>query len=83
MTLSRAPPAIRQDAPPSCKLVWMALDDLGEAQYQDLLEWTQLPRRTLGDALKRLEDDGVLTRESTGRDCRQTLYRLKSRDETG
>lgn len=83
MTLSRAPEEVREDAPPSCKLVWMALDDLGEARHQDLLEWTQLPRRTLGDALERLEETGVMVRESTHRDRRETVYRLKSRDDVG
>lgn len=83
MTLSKAPKEIREDAPPSCKLVWMALDELGEARYEDLLEWTQLPRRTLGDALDRLDDAGVLVREPQHRDRRQTVYRLESRDGAG
>ncbi|ELY40091.1 MarR family transcriptional regulator [Halalkalicoccus jeotgali] len=64
-----------KDCPPSCKLVYYALDDHGELTQGDISEITRLPPRTVRYALERLIDgEETVTVRPNMADARQKLY---------
>jgi DNA-binding HxlR family transcriptional regulator len=79
MTL-RAAPTVVDDLPPSSKLVWLVLAEHsdGELTHQDLVEMTGLNRRTLSNALSRLESEGVVERSTDMSDTRHRRYCLRN-----
>lgn len=73
MTLAIDEPKI-EDLPPSCKLVYIALDQ-GEWYSQgELSEDLLLPERTVRYALERLQEAGVLRKRYDMTDARRRLY---------
>lgn len=66
--------AVRAGLPPSAKLVLRVLEELGEACFEELLDETQLPRRTLYSALKELRRVGLVEVKPCLRDARRKFY---------
>jgi DNA-binding MarR family transcriptional regulator len=73
-TLATAPKPVREELPPSCKLVWACFDDAGELTQADVVEYTKLPERTAREALQQLEAAGVITSRPDLRDTRVKIY---------
>lgn len=66
--------------PPSAKLVLWVLEQEGTMTQSTLAEETRLPRRTVRDALDRLQKLGVVDTRPYFRDARQSLYTLTATD---
>lgn len=64
------------DAPDSVKTVLCALEDHEPATNKTLQEKTGLPRRTLYTALQKLQAQGLVKRQISLRDTRQTYFWL-------
>jgi len=63
--------------PPSCKLVYLALEAYGPAPLSTIRARTTLADRTAREALDTLVEEGVATRDwATDGDARQSRYRL-------
>lgn len=60
--------------PPSAKLVLKVLEYEGPLTQQEITEQTRLPQRTVRDALDRLLETGIVTKEPYFRDARQSQY---------
>lgn len=67
---------VLRSLPPSSKLVLKVLEREGTMTQTTLSERTRLPRRTVRDALDRLDDIGVIQVRPSLRDARQSLYSL-------
>lgn len=74
MSLRDAPSGVRDDVPPSAKLVWKILEEQGELTQQDLVDETQLPVRTVRRAVEQLEDVGAVERRFSTTDARFVVY---------
>lgn len=74
MSLRDAPPSVRDEVPPSAKLVWKVLEDEGELAQQDLVDETQLPARTVRRAVEQLEEVGAVERRFSTTDARYIVY---------
>lgn len=68
--LRDAPEYVRENAPPSDKLVYLALRELGEATHTEIREVLCLANGTTNAAINRLEDHDCLQRQ-----CRLTETR--------
>jgi transcription initiation factor IIE alpha subunit len=64
-----------RELPPSCKLVWVALDR-GEATQQALTEATGMSQRTVRYALDRLSSEELIEIRPYPWDARQSIYSL-------
>ncbi|RKD88055.1 helix-turn-helix transcriptional regulator [Halopiger aswanensis] len=64
------------ETPPSAKLVFKALEYDGSLTQAEIAEETLLPRRTVRDALSRLNDAGLVEGRVSFRDARQSVYSL-------
>ncbi|WP_323190474.1 helix-turn-helix domain-containing protein [Halostella sp. PRR32] len=65
------------DLTPSCKLVYLVLEEADECLTQATIrEHTQLPDRTVYRALTKLEDAGIVESEPSLSDARQRLYQI-------
>ncbi|MFC7165234.1 MarR family transcriptional regulator [Halospeciosus flavus] len=64
------------DLPPSAKLVLKVLEYEGPLTQQEITEETRLPQRTVRDALDRLLEEGIVTKEPYFRDARQSQYAI-------
>ncbi|MFC4986238.1 MULTISPECIES: helix-turn-helix transcriptional regulator [Saliphagus] len=69
-----------KDSPPSSKLVYIALKDKGELTQNELTDETRLSKRTVRDALQRLESRGLVEEDIYIRDARQNLYLIPESD---
>lgn len=67
-----------EDLPPSAKLVYTVLTNEGELTQQQLAEETMLARRTVRDALTKLDSRGLIEEQIYPDDARQRLYALAS-----
>lgn len=76
MTLTLDEPAI-EDLPPSCKLVYAALDHDGWHSQAELSEGLMLPKRTVRYALERLEEADVLRTRHDLTDARRREYNVR------
>jgi len=65
-----------EDLSPSAKLVAKTLEYEGDSTQSELAESTFLPRRTVRDALSRLEDTELVTSRISLMDARQHIYSL-------
>jgi predicted transcriptional regulator len=65
-----------REYPPSVKLVFKALEQTKTMTLKDIEKETYLPYRTVRYAVKKLKDDGLVTRIFYVPDARQSLYRL-------
>lgn len=81
ITLSSAPECVREDVPPSSKLVWMYLAAEGESTLDDVVSGTQLTQRTTRSAITRLEKSGVLSKRPAERGTGDVYYEVRTPDE--
>lgn len=65
-----------EDLPPSAKLVFKVLEYEGELRREELLEETLLPEVTLREAIRRLEEAGVVEDRYAHGDARKRVYSL-------
>lgn len=81
ISLSSAPECVREDVPPSSKLVWMYLAAEGESTLDDVVSGTQLTQRTTRSAIARLEKSGVLSKRPAERGTGDIYYEVRTPDE--
>lgn len=62
--------------PPSAKYVAKIIELEGSATQATIINKSLLPRRTVGFALERLEDAGVVQSRPSFTDARKTIYEL-------
>lgn len=65
-----------ETAPPSAKLVFKVLEYNGALTQKEIVDRSMLSQRTVRDALTRLRDLGVVSKEVYIPDARQNLYKL-------
>lgn len=70
-----------QDLPPSAKLVAKTLEYEGDSTQSMLAESTLLPPRTVRNALRKLEEHGIVSHRISFMDARQRIYSLESSDD--
>jgi DNA-binding MarR family transcriptional regulator len=76
-TISSSPePSSLRALPPSAKLVVKTLEYEGRLTQAELVESTRLPGRTVRYALRKLEDEDVVTSRISFADARQRVYSL-------
>ena len=64
-----------EDLTPSTKLVYVVLDHHDNPMTQsEIADATMLSPRSVGRALRQLQDVGVITSETNWSDLRETLY---------
>lgn len=68
--------AVLAESPPSAKLVALALLADGAMTQSELADETLLPRRTVREAVGRLEEDGLVTARPSVMDARTVIYSL-------
>lgn len=78
VTLSSAPSFVREELPPSAKLVWLYLADQGESTLDDIVAGTQLSPRTARNALTRLEKYKAVTKRPVDSGRRQLSYTVNT-----
>lgn len=78
--LTDAPDGVRNDVPPSAKLVWLHLRLHGPTTQQALAEETTLTRRTVRSAIGRLEAVDAISSRPRMDDARQDYYRAHKDD---
>jgi len=66
--------AIPKDAPPSAKFVYKLLQYEGALTQKEIISASMLPTRTVRSALNYLVKNGLVTRQISIRDTRQSLY---------
>lgn len=71
--------ALLPDAPLSVAKVLCTLDRHPRMTNKEIQEATGLPRRTLYSALQRLQDEGLIRRQISLADTRQTYFWLEGR----
>lgn len=81
VSLSSAPECVREEVPPSSKLVWMYLAAEGPSTLGDIVDGTQLTRRTTRNAIARLEKYGVIAKRPADEGDGRRYYDLRRRDE--
>jgi len=64
------------DLPPSCKLVYLVLQEDGAVTLSELIDKTTLPNRTVRRAISRLVDRDLVERRPFVGDARQELFEL-------
>lgn len=69
------------DLPPSCKLVYIVLDEKGELTQKEICEESLLAQRTVRHALTRLVDIGLVEDRISFADARQRIYSLTTTGE--
>lgn len=62
------------DASPSTKYVVYVLADAGPLSREELCQRTGLPESTVGEALRRLEEAGILDKRAAPEDLRRRVY---------
>lgn len=70
------------DLAPSAKLVFEILERDGECTQQELAREAGLSQRTIRNAIRALEANGLVTSRINFRDTRQHLYAVPSDSET-
>lgn len=65
-----------EDVPPSAKLVYTVLEHEGPLTQEDIAATSRLPRRTVRDALRRLREQGFVSRSIHIPDARKQIYQL-------
>lgn len=65
--------------PPSAKLVYLVLDYNGVLTQQQITEKSRLPKRTVRDALDRLGERDIVSKERYIPDARQNTHRITGR----
>lgn len=66
-----------ESLPPSCRYVLFVLDDHQEASRQELLELTDLPERTLDEALRTLENCDLVLKARKSEDPTQVVCKIR------
>lgn len=61
---------------PSCKLVYLALQEDGPLTQHAIATWTSLPQRTVRYGIDQLQDAGVVDHWTSLRDNRRLVYDL-------
>jgi DNA-binding MarR family transcriptional regulator len=72
-----------QNLPPSAKLVAKTLEYEGKGTQSMLAEATLLSPRTVRSALRKLEEEGLVSHRISFMDARQRIYSLELRDDQG
>ncbi len=67
-----------QSLPPSSKLVFTVLKREGTLSQGTIAEETLLPKRTVRDAIARLEEVGVVESRFAFSDARKRLYQVRT-----
>lgn len=67
------------DAPPSSKFVYKLLEYEGPLTQQEMAKESQLSSRTIRNAIRHLEEEGVIAKVPSLRDARQDVYDLAKR----
>ncbi len=62
--------------PKSGRTIYTVLKDIGPISYSQLLERTDIPKRTLSYALSILKDKGLITESHNFADMRNRIYAL-------
>ncbi|MFB6187825.1 MAG: helix-turn-helix transcriptional regulator [Halobacteriaceae archaeon] len=65
-----------QELPPSAKLVLKVLEYNGGLTQKEIVNKSRLSQRTVRDALERLEETDIITKDIYIPDARQNLYKL-------
>lgn len=78
LTLASAPSFVREELPPSAKLVWLYLADQGESTLDDVVAGTQLSPRTARNALTRLERYEAVTKRPVDSGRRRLTYAVSA-----
>lgn len=68
------------DMTASSKLVYLHVKADGPVAQQDLVERTQIPSKTVRDAVDRLVDQGIINRMRDPDDLRVVVYDMVDRD---
>lgn len=68
-----------ENTSPSAKLVYKVLEYNGALTKQQITEKTRLPSRTVRDALDRLQDQNIVSKDVYIPDARQSIYQLTGR----
>ncbi len=76
-TRTESPAEQLQDLPPSSKLVYTVLEREGRLSQGRIAEETLLPKRTVRDAVARLEEIGAVESQFAFSDARKRLYRVR------
>jgi DNA-binding transcriptional ArsR family regulator len=63
--------------PPSCRCVLLALDEHGPLSRRELAEHTGMPDQTVGWALRRLKNQGIIADDADSRDLRRKVYNIQ------
>ena len=67
---------LSKDAPPSAKFIFKVLSYNGALNQQEIIGETQLPARTVRNALEYLVKSGIIQKRTTLRDTRQAVYSI-------
>lgn len=81
VSLAAAPECVREEVPPSSKLVWMFLAAEGPSTLDDIVDGTQLTRRTTRNAITRLEKYEVISRRPADEGGGRRHYDVRHRQE--
>lgn len=81
VSLSSAPEFVRDDLPPSSKLVWLYLAARGESTLDDIVRGTQLTPRTARNAITRLERYEAVSKRPSDRNARTLSYDVRTPNE--
>lgn len=81
VSLSSAPECVREEVPPSSKLVWMYLATEGPSTLDDVVDGTQLTPRTTRNAISRLEKHHVISERPADQRFGQLYYDLRGPQE--
>lgn len=81
VSLAGAPACVREEVPPSSKLVWMYLVADGPSTLDDIVDGTQLTRRTTRNAITRLEKYDVISKRPADEEGGRRYYDVRRRDE--
>ena len=65
-----------EDLPPSAKLVYKVLEYEGPLNHQEIADETRLPKRTVREAVERLEAVDAVESRTDLTDARRRVYRL-------
>jgi NAD+ kinase len=66
--------AVPNDAPPSAKFIFKILQYEGSLTQQEIVKSSMLPSRTVRSALQYLIKNGLITKQTSIRDIRQSIY---------
>lgn len=81
VSLATAPGCVREEVPPSSKLVWMFLAAEGPSTLDTIVDGTQLTRRTTRNAITRLDQHDVIAKRPAEQGDGRRYYDVRRRPE--